>query len=127
MDVESSLTIGLRGVNIPEEELERLALRVAEIIERVLESRIGMRFLEDLEVVVRLDREESGELTLTVDLSFSAPRALGVDYELVIDEALKRACSYLEDRLRAYVVRARRGASGGLGGEETEQRADTNP
>jgi len=90
-------------------KLDRISIddlvRISEIAEKTVRTSIlksvGERFVEDLTITVHTEIKE-GLVTITIDVSFAAPKILGLDYEGIIDRACDEAFKAIEEVLKRY-------------------------
>ena len=103
MSEEDVVELGLTISELSEDEILRICELVQEVIEDTLRSKIGDRLLKDYNVTLRVESKEDKSITFTVDLSIAVPKELGLDYEMIIEEALSRAFNVIEMELKKHV------------------------
>ena len=96
-----TVVLNLKVEELKVEDLIKISEVAEKAVRRYITRRIGGRFVEDLVVTVST-RIEGSRLTITIDVSFAAPKVLGLDYEGIIDSACDEAFKAVEEVLKRY-------------------------
>ncbi len=107
-EIERIIDIGLdiKSINL---DILKIVLDEAErSIRKHLIKSVGLEYLSDVSVVLKAEVIDD-KVTFIVDVSFSAPRVLTLDYEKTVDEAIEKAFETIERRLRLLGKRGNKG------------------
>jgi len=93
------LNLDLDRIN--EDIISNIILEAEEIIRNCIVKSIGGKLVSDLNITIVVDKND--KLTFTIDVTFSAPRFLEIEYDNIIDTAIEEAAKTIESRLMKYV------------------------
>lgn len=85
---------------IDENILVTIISEAEEILRKHLEDKINPRFIGDLNIVITADKND--KLTFTINVGFSAPKILELEYDKIVEEAVSKAYEEIETRLKKY-------------------------
>ena len=93
------LNLDLDKIN--EDVISDIILEAEEIIRKYIVKNVGEKLVSDLDVTIIVDKDN--KLTFTIDVAFSAPKFLELEYDNIIDAAIREASRTIENRLMKYV------------------------
>ena len=93
------LNLDLDKIN--EDVISDIILEAEEIIRKYIVKSVGDKLVSDLDVTIIVDKDD--KLTFTIDVAFSAPKFLELEYDNIIDAAIREATRTIENRLMKYV------------------------
>ena len=93
------LNLDLDKIN--EDVISDMVLEAEEILRKYIVKSVGDKLVSDLDVTIIVDKDD--KLTFTIDAAFSAPKLLELDYDNIIDAAIREAARTIEKRLMKYV------------------------
>lgn len=100
------MKIEVADLGLDKEKLDSgLIVRICEDVESKIRNfiteRVGKRYLEELSITI-IGEFVGDSIVFTVDVSFEAPKALELDYEKVVEEAVEEAFKNIELELKKH-------------------------
>ncbi len=97
----SIISLNLDLEKIDENVLSEIIFDAEEIIRQYIVKEIGDKLVSDLNITIIVDKND--KITFTIDVAFSAPKFLEMEYDNIIDNAIRNAAKVIEERLMMYV------------------------
>ncbi|RLG76301.1 MAG: hypothetical protein DRO23_01295 [Thermoprotei archaeon] len=97
----SIISLNLDLEKIDENVLSEIIFDAEEIIRQYIVKEVGDKLVSDLNITIIVDKND--KITFTIDVAFSAPKFLEMEYDNIIDNAIRNAAKVIEERLMMYV------------------------
>lgn len=96
----SIISLNLDLEKIDENILSEIILNAEEIIRQHIIKEVGSKLTSDLNITIIVNKDD--KITFTIDVALSAPKFLEMEYDNIIDNAIRNAVKTIEERLMMY-------------------------